>query len=151
MTAQAADAHPDRQSAADSNLAAARNLYDALAARDAPALLTAVTPDFHGVVAEGMPAELGGSYPDAQTMLRDCWATVAALVDIRPIPQEYLPTGKARMVVIGRYTGTARATGRPLSAAFAHILRFANSRVSELIQITDTARWHEALAPFRDD
>ena len=27
------------------------------------------------------------------------------------------------------------------------VLRFEDGRVSELVQVTDTARWHEALQP----
>lgn len=50
------------------------------------------------------------------------------------------------MVVIGRYRGTVRATGAPIDAAFAHVLRVKDVRVSELVQITDTARWHDTLA-----
>jgi ketosteroid isomerase-like protein len=137
--------HDSSGPAASGNLQAARRLYDAFAAGDAKALLTAVTPGFRGVVSEGMPHGLGGTYDGAQTMLRDCWARIFALIDSRPVPAEYLPVD-GRIVVLGRYAGTARATGRPLSAAFAHILSFAGGRVSELVQITDTARWHDALA-----
>jgi uncharacterized protein len=93
-----------------------------------------------------MPEGLGGSYDGPEAMLRGCWARVFALLDVRPVPDEYLPAGGDRVVVIGRYLGTARATGRPLSAAFVHILRFADGLVTELVQITDTERWHEALA-----
>ena len=83
--------------------------------------------------------------PDA--MLRHRWARVFALLDVRPVPEEYLSAGGDRVVVIGRYLGTARATGRPLSAVFAHILRLADGLATELVQITDTERWHEALRP----
>jgi uncharacterized protein len=93
-----------------------------------------------------MPEGLGGSYEGPEAMLRRCWAPVFALLDVRPVPDEYLPAGADRVVVIGRYLGTARPTGRPLSAAFAHVLRFADGLVTELVQITDTQRWHEALA-----
>lgn len=128
-------------------LQAVRRLYDAFATHDTKALLAALTPDFRGLAADGMPAGLGGTYHGAQLMLRDCWARVFALVDVRPVPAEYLPVAADRVVVLGRYEGTARATGRPLSAAFAHIVRVTHGRVSELVQITDTARWHDALAP----
>ena len=127
------------------NLNAARRLYDAFGAQDARALLAALAPGFRGVVSDGMPEGLGGSYDGPQAMLRDCWARVFAVLDVRPVPDEYLPAGGDRVVVIGRYLGTARASGRPLSAAFAHILRFADGLVTELVQITDTERWHEAL------
>jgi len=128
------------------NLQAARQLYAALRAQDPGAVLSALTPQFRGIVSEGMPAGLGGTYDGRETMLRDCLARVFAVIDLRPAPAEYLPVSADRMIVLGRYEGTARTTGRPLSAAFAHILRFADGRVSELAQITDTARWHDALA-----
>lgn len=128
------------------SLRAARRLYDAFAAHDAAALLAAVTPGFRGVVAAGMPHGLGGTYEGAETMLRDCWARVFALIDSCPVPVEYLPVAADRVIVLGRYEGTVRGTGRTLSAAFAHILRITDGSVSELVQITDTARWHEALA-----
>jgi uncharacterized protein len=127
------------------NMRTARRLYDAFGSQDARALLAVLAPGFHGVVSDGMPEGLGGSYDGQEAMLRGCWARVFALLDVRPVPDEYLPAGGDRVVVIGRYLGTARATGRPLSAAFAHILRFADGLVTELVQITDTQRWHEAL------
>jgi ketosteroid isomerase-like protein len=36
-------------------------------------------------------------------------------------------------------------TGRPLHAAFVHILWIADARMTELVQITDTGRWRDAL------
>jgi ketosteroid isomerase-like protein len=129
------------------NLTAATRLYQAFEQRDPRQLLAALTPDFRGVVADGMPEELGGVYDGAETMLRDCWARVFALFDVRPVPEEYLSAGNDRMVVIGRYTGAGRASGLPVSAAFAHVLRFADGRVSELVQITDTVCWHRGLNP----
>lgn len=132
----------------DENLHAVRRLYAALQAHDAGALLDALTPGFRGIVADGMPNDLGGTYEGAQTMLRECWARVFAVFDFRAVPAEYLVASADRVIVLGRYEGTARSTGRPLSAAFAHILRIAaDGRVSELTQITDTARWRDALAP----
>jgi ketosteroid isomerase-like protein len=141
MTAEMRHAIPDDR------LQTAQRLYEAFAAHDAKALLAVLTPGFRGVVSEGMPDGLGGAYEGAETMLRECWARVFALVDLRPVPAEFLPVSDDRIIVLGRYEGTARATGRPLSAAFAHMLRFAGGRVSELVQITDTARWRDALAP----
>ena len=70
----------------DENLEAARRLYAALCAQDARALLDAITPGFRGVVADGMPNELGGTYDGAETMLRECWARVFAVLDLRPAP-----------------------------------------------------------------
>jgi uncharacterized protein len=129
----------------DDNMRTARQLYDAFNSQDARTLLAVLAPGFRGVVSDGMPDGLGGSYHGPEAMLHDCWARVFVLLDVRPVPDEYLPAGSDRIVVIGHYLGIARSSGRPLSAAFAHILRFANGLVTELVQITDTQRWHEAL------
>lgn len=96
-----------------------------------------------------MPEHLGGTYNGAQNMSHDRWARVFAPVDVRLIPDQYLPSGEDRMVVTGRCTGTARVTDKPLSAAFPHIRRFGDGRVSELVQITDTAGRQQALHDHR--
>jgi ketosteroid isomerase-like protein len=130
------------------NLAAAARLYSAFEARDAEALLELLAPDFRGVVSAGMPEGLGGAYQGPERMLRDCWGRALALLDTRPVPEEYLAVdGASRVVVLGHYRGAARRTGRPHEASFAHVLRFRAGRVVELIQITDTQRWHRALYP----
>ena len=130
----------------DGNMRTARRLYKAFDSQNAGALLAVLAPRFRGIVSDGMPDSLGGSYDGPEAMLRDCWARVFALLDVRPVPDEYLPVGTDRVVVVGRYLGIARSSGRPIRAAFVHILRFANGLVTELVQITDTQRWHEALA-----
>jgi uncharacterized protein len=130
------------------NLATAARLYWAFEARDAEALLELLAPDFRGVVSAGMPDDLGGTYQGAERMLRDCWGRALALLDTRPVPEELLAVaGASRVVVLGHYRGSARRTGRPHEARFAHVLRFRAGRVVELIQITDTQRWHHALCP----
>lgn len=124
---------------------AAARLYAAFAKHDAPALLAALTPNFRGVVTDGMPLNLGGTYDGPEAMLSAVWGAVDAYLDVTPVPEEYLDVGGGRVVVVGRYRGTARATGAELDAAFAHLLRIEDDRVAELVQITDTARWHTAL------
>ncbi len=125
---------------------AAARLYAAFAADDASALLAALTPDFRGVVADGMPLDLGGTYDGPEQMLSAVWGAVADDLDVTPVPDEYLDAGDGRVVAVGRYRGTVRATGAEIDAAFAHLLRIKDDRIAELIQITDTARWHAALA-----
>lgn len=98
-------------------------------------------PSFVGVTSEGMPLALGGRYEGPEAMLRDCWGRVFAAYDIRLDVQERLSVGDGRLVFTGRYLGVERATGRPVDAAFAHVLRLADGRLTELVQFTDTARW----------
>jgi ketosteroid isomerase-like protein len=127
------------------NLPIAHRLYEVIQAQDAKAMRGMLAPSFRGVACDGMPDALGGIYEGPEAMLRDCWGRVYARADVHPEPAEFLPVAPDRMIVIGRYVGTARASGRTLSAAFAHILRFADGQVTEIVQITDTGRWRDAL------
>lgn len=117
----------------------ARRLYDALAAGDVPTIRQLLDPSFTGVMTDGLPFGIGRTYHGPEAMLEQCWGKVARHYAITPEPAEYLPVEDGRLVVLGSYRGTARATGRPLDAAFAHILRIADDRIVELLQVTDTA------------
>ena len=57
---------------------------------------------------------------------------------------ETLLDAEGDRVVLGRYVGGARATGRPL-AAFPHVLEFREGCVARHTQVTDSSRWANAL------
>jgi 2-(1,2-epoxy-1,2-dihydrophenyl)acetyl-CoA isomerase len=126
--------------------AIAQRLYDAFAAHDGEALLTAMTEDFVGTVSAGMPLGVGGRHEGRETMLRDCWAQVFINYDMAVEPDRYLICSPDEVVVLGSYRGTVRATGDPVDARFAHILTLRDGRVAALEQITDTRSWAEAPA-----
>lgn len=124
-----------------SDLAAAHRLYAGFAARDSDAVLAELHPDFVGRVSAGMPLGVGGRHDGPPAMLREVWAPVFLAYDVVPEADELLACDDGRVVAVGAYRGTARGTGAPVDAAFAHLLRFRDGRISELVQITDTASW----------
>jgi ketosteroid isomerase-like protein len=128
------------------DLAPARRLYAAFAARDAGAILAALHPEFVGTVSAGMPLDTGGRHIGPDAMLSGVWGPVLGAYDVRVEPDAYLPTDGDRVVVLGHYRGTARANGAPLDARFAHVLTLRDDHITALEQITDTARWREAPA-----
>ena len=130
----------------DQRTECARGLYEAFETRNAERLLGLLHPDFVGEVTPGLPKHWGGDYRGPDDMLRNCWARVFAELDTRPVPEELVATEDDRLLVIGHYRGTARESGRAHEARFAHVLEFADGRIARLIQITDSARWHEAVA-----
>ena len=130
----------------DERVILAERLYEAFDADDAATLRELLHPRFVGEVTPGLPRDWGGTYEGPETMLRECWARVFAELDARPVPEELIATGDGRLLVVGSYRGRARASGRLLDARFAHLLSFADGRIARLVQITDSARWHEALA-----
>ncbi|MFD0887873.1 nuclear transport factor 2 family protein [Streptosporangium algeriense] len=128
------------------NVNAVDRLYRGFAARAPEEILGALHPEFVGTVSPGMPLGVGGTHRGPEAMLRDCWAVVFSHLDSTPCAEEQVWSGPERVVVLGHYRGTARATGRAHEAAFAHDLRLRDGLVAGLVQITDTARWAEALA-----
>lgn len=124
-----------------SQLAAARRLYDAFAARDPRAIRDSLHEDFVGDVSAGMPLGVGGRHEGPEAMLRDVWARVFAHYDMAVQAEELLPSGDDRVTAIGRYRGIERGTGHEVEAAFAHILTIHEGRIVALEQITDTAQW----------
>ena len=60
-------------------------------------------------------------------------------------PSEFL-VGDDHVVVIGRYTGRAKGTGRPLDIPFAHVWKFKDGKAVRFHQFTDTRGWTDALA-----
>jgi 2-(1,2-epoxy-1,2-dihydrophenyl)acetyl-CoA isomerase len=123
----------------------ARHLYEALAAGDAGSVRELLHPSFTGRATEGLPLGLGGDYDSPGAMTEDFWWAIGRHYRARAEPEQFLPLADGGLLVLGRYTGTARVGGGRLDAAFAHVLRFTDGRISKLAQYTDSARWAGAL------
>ncbi len=125
----------------------ARSLYAALAAGDAATLGGLLHPDFVGETTEGLPLGLGGRHDGPEAMIMNFWWSIGRHYRARAEPARMLALADGGLVVLGRYSGSARDGGAPLDAAFAHVLRFAGDRIVGLAQYTDSARWAAALPP----
>jgi ketosteroid isomerase-like protein len=121
--------------------------YSAAQAADGEAILAVLHPSFEIHTAPGLPCGAGGSFQGPQEALARVWGAVFAEYDTAPFGETWHETGDGMVVVTGHYRGTARASGRAYEAEFAHLWRVADGRIRWLHQYTDTARWHEALAP----
>lgn len=124
--------------------AVAARLYEAFAGTDGQALLDVLTDDFVGTVSAGMPHGVGGTHEGPADMIGCVWGRIASLYEMHVDPVEYLPVDDERVVVLGRYWGTARDGDSAVDAVFAHIITTRGDRVAALQQITDTARWQIA-------
>jgi ketosteroid isomerase-like protein len=45
------------------------------------------------------------------------------------------------VIVLGRYKGRAKATGKPVDARFAHVWRIDGNQIRSFEQLTDTAQF----------
>lgn len=121
-----------------------RQLYEALAAVDLPALDRLLDPDFRGVLAAGLPFGIGGEHKGAYVMRDRAWGAIAGHFIVEVEAERFLPLVDGRMLVTGRYAGHGRRDGGPLDAPFAHIITTRNGRICGLEQYTDNALWQQA-------
>lgn len=70
---------------------------------------------------------------------RDWWSEFSA------VPDEFLEAG-TEVVVLGRYRGRAKVTGKLLDVPFVHIWSLQGEKMWRFRQFLDTAGWVEALS-----
>lgn len=129
-----------------SPVAIVRRSYEAFARRDMVAVVGDMHPDIVWEQAQGLPH--GGTYRGLAAVRaaifdpldRDWWESFSAL------PEEFLAAGET-VVVLGRYHGVAKGTGRQLDVPFVHVWTLAGGRAVRFRQFLDTAGWVNALGP----
>jgi uncharacterized protein len=122
-----------------------QRFYAALLDGDMSALLGTLDPHFRAELTPGLPNGWGRTYSGARDLLDKCWRPMFAQAEIRAVPRRYLPSPPSVVVAVGDYRITHRVTGSRSEASFVHIFEFAGGRIVELVQVTDSARWHQAL------
>jgi uncharacterized protein len=123
---------------------AVRSSYEAFGRGDLDGALAMMDDEIEWHQAQGLPH--GGLY-------RGLAAVRAAVFDpldeewwedFRADPEEVIGLGED-VIVLGRYTARAKATGAPLDVPFAHVWRFRDGRAVRFHQFTDTRGWVDAL------
>lgn len=115
-----------------------RNLYDAFARGDVAAVLGAMSPDIVWNEAEHFPYADGNPYVGPDAVARGVFARCVSEWDGFAVkPEEFLDAGDT-VVVLGRYLGTFKATGRPQHTQFVHVWRTAGGKVVRFQQYADT-------------
>ena len=128
------------------NVAIARSSYEAFGRGDLDGALAMMDDDIEWHQAQGLPH--GGIYHGLANVraaifdpLDEQWWE-----DFDAVPTEIL-AGDEHVVVLGRYTASAKGTGKALDVPFAHVWKFAGGRAVRFHQFTDTRGWVDALAP----
>lgn len=123
----------------------AARLYRSLAVGDRAGILAPLSPEFVGHTTAGLPLGLGGEYRSPESMLREFWGGIARAWVAAAYPAEYVSLDNERLLVRGVYRGRGKESGMKFEAEFVHFLRFDRDLIVELEQLTDSARWAEAL------
>ncbi len=127
------------------NLPIVQRSYEAFARGDLDAVVADMDEAIEWQQAQGLPH--GGTYrglTEVRTNVfdpldRDWWSEFSA------VPGEFLEAGD-EVVVIGRYRGTAKETGKELDVPFVHVWSLRDGKVWRFRQFLDTAGWVEALS-----
>jgi hypothetical protein len=122
-----------------------RNLYAAFARGDAPAVLAAMDSGIVWNEAENFPYADRNPYVGPSAIAEGLFFRLATEWEqFQAIPDEIFDAGDTT-VVLGRYRGTYKATGKSIDAQFAHIWRVTDGRVTGFQQYTDTAQAARAV------
>jgi uncharacterized protein len=122
-----------------------RAFYDKLGQGDVPGVLALLHNDLEWTEAEGFPY-YSGTWRSPQEVLdklfvplmRD-WEGFSAKAN------DFIAEGD-RVVALGIYSGTSKATAKSMAAPFAHVWTVRDSRIAKFDMHTDTAKVLEALA-----
>src|SRR5688572_1123526 len=125
------------------NVEVVESVYGAFGRGDIPTVLSAFDPRIEWISAEG--AMYPGTFLGPDAVLTNIFARLGGEWDgFRADTSEYLDAGE-NIVALGRYSGTYRATGRSMNAAFAHVWTLRDGRVVRFRQYVDTRKMAEVL------
>lgn len=115
-----------------------RSMYTAFAVGDIPRVLGTLSPKVEWNEAENFPYSDGNPYIGPEAVLTGVFARCAGEWDgFAVVPEEFLDAGDT-VVVLGRYRGTYKATGRPQNTQMVHVWRVAGGKVVRFQQYADT-------------
>ena len=122
-----------------------RSIYDAFGAGDIPGVVGRMAPDMEWNEAENFPYADGNPYRGPEAILGGVFARLGGEWDgFAAVPEEFLDAGD-RVVVLGRYRGTCKATGAALNAQMCHVWRVKDGKAVHFQQYTDTLQANRAM------
>jgi uncharacterized protein len=121
-----------------------RRSYVAFERGDMDAVMADMHPDIEWHQAQGLPH--GGLYRGLDEVRRNIFDPLDEewWDEFTAVPEEFLEAGD-QVVVIGRYRGTAKETGKQLDVPFVHIWSMSGDQAIRFRQYLDTAGWVAAL------
>lgn len=101
-------------------------------------------PEIEWVQAQGLPH--GGTYRGLEEVKRHIFDPLDTewWNDFTAVPDEFLNAGE-HVVVLGRYRGSAKETGKSLDVPFVHVWTLRDGLAVRFRQFLDTAGWVDAL------
>jgi len=115
-----------------------RELYAAFATGDVPGLLGRFADDMTWNEAEGFPYADGNPYVGGEAIVAGVFARLGDDWDDFRVEVGEVVGGPEVVVMLGRYKGTDKRTGKPLDVQCAHMWWIADGQVTRFQQMVDT-------------
>ncbi len=137
----AACANPPASVAGADTAAPVRAVYQGFAKGDIAAITARMSPDVIWNEAEGFKYADGNPYRGPDAIVAGVFARIGADWNgFAASPVKYIKDGNT-IAVLGRYTASNKATGKPLNAQFVHVWTVDEGKITHFQQYTDTAQW----------
>jgi ketosteroid isomerase-like protein len=121
-----------------------RGFYDALGRGDVGGVLARLHDKLEWTEAQGFPY-YSGTWRSPKEVLDKLLVPLSRDWDgFSARAHDFIAQGN-RVVSLGEYSGTFKATGKPMTAPFAHIWTVRDGRLARFDMCTDTAKVLEAL------
>jgi ketosteroid isomerase-like protein len=125
------------------NLAILKKGYEDFGKGDIPAVLAVFDENIEWTEAEGFP--YAGTYKGPQNVAEGVFTKLGTEWDGYTVKaNEFIDAGD-RIVVLGKYSGTYKATGKSFEAEFAHVWTLRDGKAVNFMQYADTALVQAAL------
>lgn len=130
------------------NLDLIRATYEGTSEQNGQNLLAALAPDATWTEAEGFP--YAGTYTGPEAIIAGVFQRLATeWIGYKAEAHTFFEDGD-RVAAFGVYSGTYKATGKPMRADFAHLYRLKGGKIASMVQYVDTHIVQQALTPDAD-
>lgn len=127
-----------------SNLELIRRTYEGSSEENGRNLMAVLHPQVEWTEAEGFP--YAGTYVGVDALMAGVFSRLAGeWIDYRAQVHTYLADGD-RVAAFGQYSGTYKATGKSMQAAFAHLYEIQDGKIRRMTQYVDTVMVAKALS-----
>lgn len=108
-------------------------------------VLEVLSADIAWTEAEGFP--YGGTYHGPKGVLEGVFMRLGSEWNgFAAVPSEFIDGGDT-IVVLGKYSGTYKATGKSFEADFAHVWKLRDGKAAQFVQYVDTLLVNRAVNP----
>ena len=120
------------------NVRLVEEIYQCFASGDMAGVGTRLSSDIEWNEAENFPYADGNPYRGLDAIVNGVFARLAQDWDGFAVHPERFLEGGDTVIMLGRYSGTCKATGRPMNPQVAHVWTLAGGKAVKFQQLTDT-------------